>query len=90
MERSEPYRTKFVSGLKLEGQMYRALGELFEQYDALIYPTSGTRGCVHRGGLRGHETVMNVVELEHYLLGQLTLPFNLFSRSRCFHTHRFR
>lgn len=80
MDNSEPYRTKFVTGMELEGKMYRALGELFEQHDALLCPTSGTRGMPIGEDYVDTRLVVNGVELEHYLLGQLTLPFNLFSR----------
>jgi len=34
----------FVEGLALEGQIYRPLGELLNEFDALICPTMGSRG----------------------------------------------
>ena len=80
MDETVPYRAKFYDGLETEGRMYRALGELFEEHDVLLCPTSGTRGMPVGEDYVDTKLLVNGVELENYLLGQLTVPFNLFSR----------
>ena len=70
----------FADGLEIEGEMYRPLGALLEEFDAMICPTMGTTGLVagddHVDGVYS----VNGVALPHYLLSALTPPFNIASR----------
>ena len=52
-----PISRGFVDGLRIEGELYRPLGELLEEFDALMCPTMGTTGFpvgerVHRHRMR--------------------------------------
>ena len=69
-----------LDGLELEGQLYPALGELLERYDALICATCGTRGLVAGDDYVGHGLSVGGRELDFYFDGILTPVFNLFSR----------
>ena len=70
----------FADGLELEGAMYRPLGALLEEHDAMVCPTMGTTGLVAGDDHVGGEYSVNGVALPHYLLGALTPPFNIASR----------
>ncbi|GAA2354758.1 amidase [Nonomuraea africana] len=67
----------FYQGLELEGEIYRPLGELLEDYDALLCPTTAVPAfpAEHDGG----PLAING-ELGHYMLGVMTIPFNIASR----------
>jgi Asp-tRNA(Asn)/Glu-tRNA(Gln) amidotransferase A subunit family amidase len=77
---ADAHKGQFVSGMEREGRLYRPLGDLFEEHDALLCPTVGTRGLPVGEDYVDTRLSVAGVELEHYLLGMLTLPFNLFSR----------
>ncbi|MGW4471382.1 amidase [Nonomuraea sp. NPDC004354] len=67
----------FYQGMELEGLIYRPLGELLERFDALLCPTTAVPAfpAEHDGGplpING--------ELGHYMLGVMTIPFNIASR----------
>lgn len=70
----------FVDGLELEGALWHSLGELFEHHDALLCPTMGTTGFPVGEHYVDRGLTVGGVELPHYLLGCLTLPFNIASR----------
>ena len=78
--RSAPHRNRFEAGLEVEGEMYRPLGDLFEQHDALVCPTIGTRGLAVGEDYVDTKLVVAGVELDDYMMGLLTWPFNMFSR----------
>ncbi|MBN6051104.1 amidase [Nonomuraea sp. RK-328] len=67
----------FYQGMELEGLIYRPLGELLERFDALLCPTTAVPAfpAEHDGGplpING--------ETGHYMLGVMTIPFNIASR----------
>ncbi|MCU1361833.1 MAG: amidase [Ilumatobacteraceae bacterium] len=70
----------FIDGLVLEGEIYRPLGALLAEYDALICPTMGTTGLLAGDDQLGAEFVLNGVTLPNYLMAALTPPFNIASR----------
>jgi aspartyl-tRNA(Asn)/glutamyl-tRNA(Gln) amidotransferase subunit A len=70
----------FLQGLEVEGRLYRALGDVLHQYDAMLCPTMGTRGFPVGEDYVDSSCVVDGVTLPDYLLAALTLPFNLFSR----------
>ncbi len=70
----------FVEGLTLEGQIYRPLGELLNEFDALICPTMGSRGFPVGEDYVSTTCTVNDVPLANYILGAFTLPFNIASR----------
>ena len=70
----------FIDGLAIEGQMYRALGTLFEDFDALICPTMGTTGFRAGDDYVDSEFVVNGVTVPNYVFAALTPPFNIASR----------
>ena len=70
----------FFEGMALEGEMYSALGDVFDDHDALLCPTMATRGYLAGNDYTTTPHTVNGVEVEHYLLGALTVPFNMFSR----------
>jgi Asp-tRNA(Asn)/Glu-tRNA(Gln) amidotransferase A subunit family amidase len=61
-------------------ELYQPLGAIFEQYDALICPTMGTRGLVAGDSYVGHGLEVGGVTLEHYFDSMMTVPFNALSR----------
>ncbi|MFE3448789.1 amidase [Nonomuraea sp. NPDC059194] len=67
----------FYQGLELEGEIYRPLGELLERYDALLCPTTAVSAfpAEHDGGPLAIDG-----ESGHYMLGVMTIPFNIASR----------
>ncbi len=80
VETSSKYKGTFASGMEKEGRLYRPLGELLDEYDALLCPTIGTRGLAVGEDYVDTALVVAGVELSFYMLGLLTLPFNMFSR----------
>ncbi len=70
----------FVDGMELEGNLYRPLGELLTEYDAMICPTMGTRGFPTGEDYVDTKCIVNGIEVENYILAALTLPFNIASR----------
>lgn len=70
----------FADGLEIEGEMYRPLGALLAEFDAIVCPTMGTTGLVAGDDHVGVDFSVNGVTLPHYLLGALTPPFNIASR----------
>jgi Asp-tRNA(Asn)/Glu-tRNA(Gln) amidotransferase A subunit family amidase len=70
----------FLEGMELEGRLWQPLGALFERYDALLCPTMATRGYPAGEDYTERALTVDGVEVEHYLLGAMTTPFNMFSR----------
>jgi aspartyl-tRNA(Asn)/glutamyl-tRNA(Gln) amidotransferase subunit A len=70
----------FADGLEIEGELYRSLGNVHEEYDALLCPTMGTTGFVAGEDYVDVEFEVNGVRLPLYLYGALTPAFNMFSR----------
>ena len=69
----------FYGGLEHEGAMWQSLGQLFEQYGALVCPTMATEGYVAgEPYLDGMD--VGGAHLPHHILGAMTLPFNIHSR----------
>ena len=67
-------------GYEEEGRMWQPLGELFERVEVLLCPTIATEG--HVAGepyLEGN--VIDGVRLAPPYIGEMTVPFNIFSRS---------
>ena len=72
--------TSFIDGMALEGQLYRPLGELLDEFDAMICPTAGTRGFPVGEDYVDTVCEVNGVPLANYILGTMALPFNIASR----------
>lgn len=79
-ERASEIETGFFDGLVKEGEFYLPLGQLLDEYDVLICPTMGTTGFMAGEDYVETSLLVAGVELEHYLQGALTLPFNIASR----------
>jgi Asp-tRNA(Asn)/Glu-tRNA(Gln) amidotransferase A subunit family amidase len=70
----------FIDGLSLEGELYRPLGALLHEHDALICPTMGTTGLIAGDDYVDTQFELNGVTLPSYLMSALTPPFNIASR----------
>ena len=70
----------FIDGLSLEGELYRPLGALLHEFDALICPTMGTTGLIAGNDYVDTRFELNGVTLPNYLMSALTPPFNIASR----------
>ena len=70
----------FVDGLRIEGDLYRPLGTVLEEFDALMCPTMGTTGFPVGNEYVDTGCVVDGVALPHYLQAALTPPFNILSR----------
>ena len=70
----------FVNGLRIEGDLYRSLGTVLEEFDALMCPTMGTTGFPVGNEYVDTGCVVDGVALPHYLQAALTPPFNILSR----------
>ncbi|MEV2268734.1 amidase [Nonomuraea africana] len=70
----------FYGALKIEARVHADLAAVFERFDALLCPTSGTPALL--AGEDHVETPLVVagVTLDHNLEAPLTVPFNLASR----------
>ena len=92
-ERLTPYTRMFLDwsiaefervgdygGAQLEGQIHQTIAAGFAEYDALICPTIGALGFL--SGEDYVDTRLTVAgrELDLYIMGCLTLPFNIASR----------
>jgi aspartyl-tRNA(Asn)/glutamyl-tRNA(Gln) amidotransferase subunit A len=70
----------FYEGLTLEGHLWRPLGALFEEYDAVVCPTMATDGYVAGESYLSGGLSIGEGHVHHSILGAMTLPFNMFSR----------
>ena len=66
--------------IEIEAALYPPLGELLEDYDALLCPTCGARGLVAGDDYVGHGLDVGGRHLEHYFVSMLTPTFNILSR----------
>jgi len=66
--------------LELEARLYAPVGALLEDYDALVCPTSATRGLLAGDDYVGHGLEVGGEQLEFYLDALLTPVFNVMSR----------
>ncbi|HEU5391041.1 MAG TPA: amidase [Streptosporangiaceae bacterium] len=79
-EESEQIRKEdFVAGLKLEAALYQPLGELLEDYDALICPTFAVPALPAEYDT-GQPVEINGRPRADWLDALMTLPFNIASR----------
>jgi Asp-tRNA(Asn)/Glu-tRNA(Gln) amidotransferase A subunit family amidase len=69
-----------LEGMEIETQIWRPIGDLFEQYDALLTPTSATRGLVAGDGYVGKTIDVGGETLPSYFDALMTPLFNLASR----------
>ena len=69
----------FVEGLELEAKIYQPLGELLEDYDALLCPTFAVPALPAEYDT-GDPTLVNGVEVEDWVDVLMTVPFNIASR----------
>ncbi len=70
----------YVEGLVKEGEICAPLGELLTTYDMLLCPTLGATGFPVGEDYVDTTLMVAGVEVEHYLMGALTVPFNIASR----------
>ncbi len=68
-----------IEGMVIETEIWKPIGQLFERYDALIAPTSATRGLVAGEGYVGKTLDVGGVQVK-YFDALLTPLFNLASR----------
>jgi Asp-tRNA(Asn)/Glu-tRNA(Gln) amidotransferase A subunit family amidase len=66
--------------LEIEARLYAPVGALLETYDALLCPTTGTRGLIAGDDYVGHGLEVGGVRLERYFDAFLTPVFNIMSR----------
>ena len=69
----------FYEGLELEGRLWKPLGLLFQEFDALVCPTMATTGYV-AGEPYLEPMAVGGRTVPHNILGAMTLPFNILSR----------
>jgi Asp-tRNA(Asn)/Glu-tRNA(Gln) amidotransferase A subunit family amidase len=70
----------YADGLELEARLYAPVGALLEDYDALICPTSGTRGLEAGDDYVGHGLEVGGEYVANYFHALLTPVFNVMSR----------
>jgi amidase len=66
--------------LALEARIYAPVGALLEEYDALICPTSATRGLLADDTYVGHGLEVGGEEVDFYFSALMTPVFNVMSR----------
>jgi amidase len=70
----------FAEGIELEARLYAPVGELLEEYDALICPTVGTVGLRAGDDYVGHGLDVGGRHVDYYMGGIITPVFNVMSR----------
>jgi Asp-tRNA(Asn)/Glu-tRNA(Gln) amidotransferase A subunit family amidase len=70
----------WIEGLKLEAELYKPVGALLEDYDALLCPTVATRGLLAGDDYVDHGVEVDGVTLDVYFDAFLTPVFNIMSR----------
>jgi Asp-tRNA(Asn)/Glu-tRNA(Gln) amidotransferase A subunit family amidase len=78
-ESAEISKADFVAGLELEGQIYEPLGELLEDYDALVCPTFAVPALAATYDT-GQPVLVNGQASTSWLDVLMTIPFNIASR----------
>jgi CubicO group peptidase (beta-lactamase class C family) len=78
-ESDQVSKDDFVAGLALEGQIYAPLGQLLEEYDALICPTFAVAALPAEYD-PGQPVTVNGQVSEDWMDVMMTLPFNIASR----------
>ncbi|WTW99475.1 amidase [Streptomycetaceae bacterium NBC_01309] len=79
-EQTAAAEVSFAEGLTLEGEIYAALGELLDRFDAMICPTMAVPAFPAGEDFTETNVVVDGVELDFYLSAALTPPFNICSR----------
>ncbi|MCF2528901.1 amidase [Yinghuangia soli] len=69
-----------IEGMALEGRIYAELGELLDQFDALVCPTTAVPAWVADEDFTATKLTVAGVELGTYMDAAMTLPFNICSR----------
>jgi amidase len=69
-----------LDGLVLEARLYRAVGAVLERFDALVCPTTATRGLRAGDDYVGHGLEVGGVHLDEYDEAFFTPIFNIMSR----------
>ncbi|MFD1929853.1 amidase [Nonomuraea mangrovi] len=82
MERSlkAAAETGFYRALEVETRVHADLADVFDRFDAIVCPTSGTPALVAGEDHLETPLVVDGVTLDHNLEAPLTVPFNLASR----------
>ncbi len=70
----------FFDAMLIEAKIQDDLGEVFQNADALVCPTSGTPALLAGEDYVDTPLIVNGVRLEHNLEAPLTIPFNIASR----------
>jgi Asp-tRNA(Asn)/Glu-tRNA(Gln) amidotransferase A subunit family amidase len=70
----------YADGLDIEARLYAPVGALLEDYDALVCPTSGTRGLEAGDDYVGHGLEVGGETVPYYFASLLTPVFNVMSR----------
>jgi amidase len=70
----------FLEKIELEARLYLPVGALLEEYDALICPTTATRGLLADDTYVGHGLEVGGEQLEGHFESMLTPVFNIMSR----------
>jgi amidase len=69
-----------AAGEEIEASIQERINNLLEDYDALLTPTTGTRGLRAGDSYAGHGLEVGGEEVEFYWDAQMTVPFNINSR----------
>nr|WP_225954003.1 amidase [Kibdelosporangium phytohabitans] len=70
----------FFDATLIEGRIHEDLAELFQRFDALLCPTSGTPALLAGEDYVDTPLIVDGVRLDHNLEAPLTVPFNIASR----------
>jgi Asp-tRNA(Asn)/Glu-tRNA(Gln) amidotransferase A subunit family amidase len=71
---------RVAEGLRLEAELYRPVGALLQDYDALVVPSSRVAGLDAGDGYVDHAPVAGGTELDFYLGNFMTPVFNVLAR----------
>jgi aspartyl-tRNA(Asn)/glutamyl-tRNA(Gln) amidotransferase subunit A len=70
----------YLEGLEIEGQLYAELGQLLEDHDVLICPTTGIPALLAGEDYVETKVTVDGEALDDYFDAILTIPFNIASR----------
>ena len=78
--RAVSQETSFLEGLEIEGRLYAELGQILEDYDALVCPTTAIPALLAGEDYVETKVTVDGVVLDDYFEAILTIAFNIASR----------
>jgi amidase len=72
--------TGVTAGLEIEASIQERINGFLHHHDALLCPSTGTRGLVAGDGYVGHGLAVGGEDVDFYWDAQMTVPFNINSR----------